>query len=457
VSAIRAQTLTAWGNSSSASSLLLEPGSRAALEQALDDARRTRQRGGVIARGYGRSYGDQCLNDHGTVISTTRLTSIHSFDASSGVMCCDAGVSFAQVMRHCLPLGWIPAVCPGTAVVSMGGAIANDVHGKNQRHAGTFTDQVDWFDLLLPDGDIQRVTRDNNSELFAATVGGIGLTGIILAVQFRLRRVKSNALRLTESRVQNLDAFLEQLPAASETNEFAVGWIDGLKDGKELGRGILEVASFIERDISAPPQRTINWPIQLPPFVLNRYSVGAFNAAYFHRIPPVARTRSIHVDKFLYPLDAIHNWNRLYGKPGVYQFQCGLPLGEARAGLMSVMQEVTRCQSASFLAVIKYMGRLGAGMLSFPLPGFSLALDFPRRPDTFALMKRLHEIVLRHQGRVYLAKDACISAEDFAGMYPRHEEFKRVLRRIDPNEMMQSDMSRRLGIHAQFPEQRFDD
>ena len=452
MSATRAQTLTAWGNSSTTSSLLLEPDSRQALEQALADARRAPQAGGVIARGYGRSYGDQCLNDHGTVIRTTRLTAIHSFDASSGVMHCDAGVSFAQVMRHCLPLGWMPAVCPGTAVVSMGGAIANDVHGKNQRHAGTFTDQVDWFDLLLPEGDVQRVSRETDPQLFAATVGGIGLTGIILAVQFRLRRIASNALRLTESRVQNLDAFLEQLPAASESNEFAVGWIDGLKVGKELGRGILEVASFVEQNISAPPQRTINWPFQLPPFVLNRLSVGAFNAAYYHRIPQAARTRNIHIDKFLYPLDAIHNWNRLYGKPGVYQFQCGLPLGEARAGLRSIMHEVTRSQSASFLAVIKYMGRLGGGLLSFSLPGFSLALDFPRRPDTFALMRRLHEIVLRHQGRVYLAKDACISAQDFAAMYPRHGEFKRALQRIDPNSMMQSDMSRRLGIHAHFPE-----
>ena len=445
----RTQILTAWGNSSSATSLLLEPDSIKALVHGLDEARQKPQAGGVIARGYGRSYGDQCLNDRGTVIRTTRLTTIHSFDASAGVMHCDAGVSFAQVMRCTLSLGWIPAVCPGSAIVSMGGAIANDVHGKNQCHTGNFTDHVHWFDLLLPDGDVVRVSRESNPELFAATAGGIGLTGIILSVQFQLRRVKSNALLLTESRMQNLDAFLEQLPAASETNEFAVGWIDGLKDGKELGRGILEVASFVDQSLSAPPQRSVNWPVQLPPFVLNRYSVGAFNAAYYHRVPRAGRSRAIHIDKFLYPLDAIHNWNRLYGKPGVYQFQCGLPMNESRQGLMSVMEEVTRSQSASFLAVIKYMGRPGNGPLSFPLPGFSLALDFPRRPDTFALMQRLHKIVLRHQGRVYLAKDACISAQDFAHMYPRHEEFQRVLRRIDPQSMMQSDMSRRLGIHAQ--------
>ena len=306
---------------------------------------------------------------------------------------------------------------------------------------------VDWFDLLLPNGDVRRVSRESEGNLFIATAGGIGLTGIILAVQFRLRRLISNALKLTESRVQNLDGFLEQLPLASETNEFAVGWIDGLKDGKDLGRGVLEVASFVSENTTAPPQRTINWPMQLPPFVLNRYSVGAFNAAYYHRVPAAARTRAIHVDKFLYPLDAIHNWNRLYGKPGVYQFQCGLPHDEARAGLKSVMLEVTRSQSASFLAVIKYMGRWGTGPLSFTLPGFSLALDFPRRPETFALMARLHEIVRRHGGRVYLAKDACISAEDFSAMYPRHHEYRELLRAIDPNATMQSDMSRRLGIH----------
>ncbi|MEP6834233.1 MAG: FAD-binding oxidoreductase [Gemmatimonas sp.] len=444
----RVQTLTAWGNSSTSSSLLCEPDSKAALAAFLNDTRQAQQSGGVIARGYGRSYGDQCLNDRGTVISTTGLTTIHSFDASTGVIHCDAGVSFAQIMRHCLPQGWIPQVCPGTAAVSMGGAIANDVHGKNQRHAGTFMDHVEWFDLLLPTGDLERVSHESNAELFAATAGGIGLTGIIVAVQFRLRRVASNAVRLTESRVQNLDEFLELLPSASEANEFAVGWIDGLKSGLQLGRGILEVASFTSDNIPAPPQRSINWPVQLPPFVLNRYSVGAFNAGYYHRVPKQTRTRAVHVDKFLYPLDAIHNWNRLYGKPGVYQFQCGLPFDDARSGLKAVMDEVTRSQSASFLAVLKYMGRAGTGPLSFPLPGFSLALDFPRRPDTFALMKRLHEIVLRYQGRVYLAKDSCISAGDFARMYPRHEEFQNILRRVDPTALMRSDMSRRLGIHA---------
>lgn len=442
------RSLTAWGNSSTSTSQFCEPESKQAFAEALAQVRNNPQQGSVIARGYGRSYGDQCLNDQGTVIGTTRLTAIHAFDATSGVMHCDAGVSFASVMRRCLPLGWMPAVCPGTAVVSMGGAIANDVHGKNQHHAGTFTDHVDWFDLLLPSGDIERVSRDTNPELFAATAGGIGLTGIILSVQFRLRRVASNAVHLTESRIQNLDGFLEQLPAASQANEFAVGWIDGLKDGKEIGRGILEVASIANQDTPVSRQRTVNWPIHLPPWVLNQYSVGAFNAAYYHRVPKGSRSRALHVDKFLYALDAIHNWNRLYGKPGVYQFQCGLPINECRAGLRSVMEMVTRSGSASFLAVIKYMGRPGVGPLSFTLPGFSLALDFPRRPDTFALMQRLHEIVLRHQGRVYLAKDACISAADFAAMYPRHREFQSVLQRVDPHSMMQSDMSRRLGIHA---------
>ncbi|MGV3709724.1 MAG: FAD-binding protein [Gemmatimonas sp.] len=443
--------LTAWGNSSHTNSELLSAATGDDVRAWLATTRNELGARGVIARGHGRSYGDQCLNNEGRVIQTLALNQIRAFDRDTGVLVCDAGGSFADIMQHCLPHGWMPAVCPGTAIVTMGGALANDVHGKNQHHAGTFTDHVDWFDLALPDGTLERVTRASNPALFDATSGGIGLTGVILALQVRLRRIRSNALQLTETRVANLASFLEQLPNASVANEYAVGWIDGLKSGGVMGRGVLETAMTLDADVSAPPQRSLNWPVQTPPFVLNRFSVGAFNALYYHRIPQTGRRRTIHVNKFLYPLDAVLNWNRLYGKPGVYQFQCGMPLDSAREGLTRVMAEATRSRSASFLAVIKYMGRNGTGALSFTMPGFSLALDFPRRPDTFALMRRLHEIVKEFGGRVYLAKDACITAADFRAMYPRHAEFHTFLRRIDPDARMQSDMSRRLGLHAALP------
>ncbi|MEP6764208.1 MAG: FAD-binding oxidoreductase [Gemmatimonadaceae bacterium] len=436
------QTQTAWGRSSVAKSRVWTPASTGDVCDAIAAARSR----GVIARGFGRSYGDACLNDQGDVVNTTSLNSIRSFDESTGVIDCDSGVSFADIMRHCLPKGWMPPVCPGTAIVSMGGAIANDVHGKNQHIAGTFGDHVEWFDLLTSDGAVTRVSRESDDELFEATLGGIGLTGIVLRTQFQLQRVPSNAFEITESRVPNLDAFLERLSDQSSASEYMVGWIDGLTSGRNMGRGILEAAKPTASGVSDARGMRLTMPLEVPQWVLNRYSVGLFNAAYFHRIPTAGRTRRIHVNAFLYPLDALLEWNRLYGTRGVYQFQCVVPFETARRACIELMEETIKSQSASFLAVIKAMTKPGAGLLSWATPGISLALDFPRRGSTLALMHRLHEITLRHGGRVYLAKDACLTAEQFAQMYPKAARFKAVLQRVDPNARLQSDMARRLGL-----------
>ena len=401
---------------------------------------------GVIARGYGRSYGDQCLNDQGDVVDTTHLNAIHSFDAKSGVLHCGAGVSFAQLMGPTLAAGWMPAVCPGTAFVSIGGAIANDVHGKNHHHGGTFTDHVTWFDLALPDGSTARVSRTSHPELFRATVGGIGLTGVILGAQFQLQRAPVNALTMSETRIPDLQSFLHQLPEASERNEFAVGWIDAMHSGPAMGRGVLEVANRAPASVTAARAHHFRVPFDFPAWTLNRLSIGAFNEFYFRRIPSSGRTRDLHVQNFLYPLDAILEWNRMYGRQGVYQFQCAFPFDSSRRALREVMQATVNSRSASFLAVIKCMGKRGNGMLSFSMPGFSLALDFPKRPATFALIRRLHEIVLHHGGRIYLAKDSCLTADEFSRMYAASSEFTRVTNRIDPGGVMQSDMARRLGL-----------
>lgn len=401
---------------------------------------------GVIARGYGRSYGDACLNDQGDVIDMQKLSAVRSFDTSSGTICCEAGVSFADIMQQCLDHGWLPAACPGTAFVSMGGAVANDVHGKNHHLAGTFADHLDWFELLTADGAVTRVSRDSDDELFEATVGGIGLTGIITAVQFRLQRTPSNAVQLREARVPNLDAFLEQLAAKAFNCEYAVGWIDGLARGRSMGRGILETAELCTESVPTPARPALRLPFEFPQWALNRHTVGLFNSAYYHRVPPGGRSRRIHLNSFLYPLDALHDWNRLYGRQGVYQFQCVVPFDSGRRACIELMEEVIKDRSASFLAVIKAMGKPGLGMLSYAQPGFSLALDFPRRGGTLAFMHRLHEITLKHGGRVYLAKDACLTAEEFAAMYPKAAKFKAVLQRIDQNAVIQSDMARRLGL-----------
>ncbi|MBC8090090.1 MAG: FAD-binding oxidoreductase [Phycisphaerae bacterium] len=443
------RTLTAWGRSSSSNSHYHAPETVAALQELFLRAIGTENGArahGFIARGYGRSYGDQCLNNAGTVVATTRLTGIRQFDATTGVIECEAGVSFAQLTELGLPSGWLPAVCPGTSYVSMGGALANDVHGKNQQHAGTFSQHVHWFDLLLPSGELTRVSRESHGDLFRATVSGIGLTGIIVAVQMQLQRLPSNAFRMTESRIPSLDAFLEMLPEASERNHYAVGWIDALTSGKHMGRGVMEVAEHAETGVAVARRRQFDWPVDCPGWMLNRASIGAFNAAYYHRVPKRGRSRAIHAAQFLYPLDAIHNWNRLYGKHGVYQFQCAMPFDESRKAIAAIMQQTVASHRASFLAVIKCMGRPGEGLLSFSRSGFSLALDFPRGPESLALVHRLHDIVLHHGGAVYLAKDACLTPDQFHAMYPSASEFRAILDRLDPARVMQSDMARRVGL-----------
>ena len=401
---------------------------------------------GVIARGFGRSYGDACLNDGGEVLDLTSLGSIHSFDAESGTLRCDAGTSFRTVMRHCLPLGWKPQVCPGTAWVSMGGAVANDVHGKNQHVAGSFGDHLDWIELLLPDGTVRRVTPEADAELFAATLGGVGLTGVILSIQFRLSRVPSNAMDLREVRVANLDSFLELLQSSEREYPYVVGWIDSLIGGRRMGRGVLELARPAAEGVRQPRTLTVGVPFDFPAWVLNRHSVRAFNAFYFRRVPSAGRTRRVHVNRFLYPLDAIHDWNRMYGRNGVFQFQCVVPFGEGRRAIIELMETTIRSRCAAFLGVLKSMGQRGRGLLSFPMPGFVLALDFARTAETRRLMMRLQDIALKYQGRVYLAKDACLTAQDLKPMYPELERFKAVLRRVDPEGVMQSGMSRRLEL-----------
>lgn len=438
------RNLSAWGRSSWSVSRAWPAESR----ESVSDALRAAGPRGLIARGFARSYGDVCLNDGGDVLDMTRLGGIRDFDAETGALECAAGTSYQDVMRACLPHGWLPAVCPGTAMVSMGGAVANDVHGKNQHVAGSFGDHVEWLDLLTPGGAVSRVTPESDPELFTATVGGIGLTGIILGMRIRLQRAPSNAMHLEERRIPNLDAFLDALCDAEREWPYVVGWIDALTHGAAMGRGILELARHDERGAREPLPLAVGVPFEFPTWVLNRHTVRAFNAAYFNRLPAAGRTRRVHVSRFLYPLDAIREWNRMYGTPGVYQFQCCVPFATGREAIVALMEEIVNSRGASFLAVLKSMRRHGRGYLSFPMPGFTLALDFPRRAGTRRLVERLQEIALAYGGRVYLAKDACLAPQQLRAMYPDADRFAAVLRRVDPGARMQSDMSRRLGLTA---------
>lgn len=436
------ERLTGWGRVNGGTSTVAEPRSQAEILQLIH----SRPAAPLLARGAGRSYGDTALNSGGLVIRTTAMTGVHDFDPVSGVIVVDPGVTFGQLLRDFSRDGWFVPVTPGTQFVTIAGAIANDVHGKNHDADGSFGDHVQWLDLALPDGRLQRVDGESTPDLFAATVGGIGLTGIITRACLRMSRIPGNMVRLRERRVRNLGEFLDALSEARTRSRYSVGWIDAVARGRHLGRGILETADFAEQVAPARPIRRFRLPLDLPSWAISAPSVGAFNALYHRRVPAAGRERRVSPERFFYPLDAILDWNRMYGRRGFLQFQCVIPDAEVRRGLPTLLGRIAASGQASFLAVIKTLGGSGRGHLSFPLRGVTLALDFPRKAGIDALLSTLHDLTADYGGRVYLAKDSALLPAQFRRMYSEVPHFQAVLARIDPRHRMRSDMSHRLQL-----------
>ncbi len=436
-------TLAGWGRSSHARTLACRPERLAEL----DAAPASVGRGGLIARGAGRSYGDAALNEGGRTLLTTRLNRMLSFDPATGELVCEPGVTFGDLIETFCPRGFMPPASPGTAFATIGGAVANDVHGKNHDVHGSFGDHVRWIELILADGRMVRVAPDGDLDLFAATIGGLGLTGLMRRVALRLLPGASAAVEVRERRIADLDAYLAAFSETRAKATFSVGWVDAFAKRGALGRGIFETAEFAPTaDLAAKPAHGAAVPVDLPGFVLNPASVRLFNAAYFARVPAAGRTRIMRLARFLYPLDAIADWNRIYGKRGFYQFQCVLPDAESPTGLRLLLEAIAAAGRGSFLAVLKTLGGEGRGHLSFPMRGHTLALDFPRAPGAEEFIGRLTRIARERGGRVYLAKDALLGADDFRAMYPRAGEFERVLARVDPAGRFTSDLARRLKL-----------
>ena len=434
--------ITGWGRTSQAEVRATRPERPRDIDAALAEGKS----GGLLARGGGRAYGDAALNGGGHVMLTRRLDRLLAFDPASGELVCEPGVTFADLLDVFLPRGFIPPANPGTSFATVGGAVAADVHGKNHDRHGSFGDHVRWFELLLADGTTQRVSPESDPELFAATIGGMGLTGILRAVCFRMLPGASHNVAVRERRMASLDHFLTAFADVRETATFSVGWIDALARGSALGRGILETAEFAPGAAAGPPRRARAVPFDLPASLLNRWTIGAFNAAYYRRVPQAGRARARPFREFLYPLDSIHDWNRIYGRRGFYQFQAVVPDTAAPAALRQMLDMISSAGRASFLAVLKTLGRPGRGLLSFPLRGHTLALDFPRVAGIEALLERLAAVAVEHGGRVYLAKDALLTPAQFRVMYRDLPRFEAVLERVDPRGVFISDQARRLGL-----------
>lgn len=409
-----------------------------------------------IARGLGRSYGDSTLNPDG-VVEMRRLDRMISFDESTGILTAEAGVTLAGVIAAFLPRGFFPMVTPGTKFVTLGGALAADVHGKNHHRDGSFGDHVAWFDLLCPDGDVRRCSPAENTDLFNMTLGGMGLTGIILRAAIRLRPVASGWIRQRKLVAPDLQSAMRIFEDNLDST-YSVAWIDCLAKGASRGRSLVYLGEHAGPDdlnagqrkapFHTPMRRALRVPMDAPSFSLNRLTVSLFNEAYFRAGKRAAEQGLVDWDRYFYPLDALLDWNRIYGRKGFAQYQCALPLATAQDGLAELLDSIAGAGQGSFLAVLK---RFGPGapqrLLSFPIEGYTLALDFPLSDAARRLMERLDRITEAAGGRLYLAKDSRMSADMFRAGYGAAGDVLRHMGNSGQTGVaMASTQSRRLGL-----------
>ena len=409
----------------------------------------------LIPRGNGRAYGDAALNPELTV-SMTALDRLQAFDASTGLLTCEAGVLLADILAAFVPRGWFPPVVPGTKFVTVGGMIAADIHGKNHHRDGSFGSHVEALTLATAAGEIRQCSRTERADLFRATIGGLGLTGVILAASFRLQPIET-AFILQETRpARDLDEAMAWF-AESGDWPYSVAWVDCLARGARLGRSVLIRGAFADRAalparLARDPLRAasagrLEVPIDAPAALLNRISIGAFNGLHYQLARARAGAGVTHFDPFFFPLDRIGAWNRLYGRRGFVQYQCALPAAESAAGLALLLQRIAATGPGSFLTVLKLFGPGGEGLMSFPLQGYTLALDFPWRGRAPDLLDALDRIVLDHGGRVYLAKDARCGPEQARQGYPQRSAFDALRREAaGAPPKFASALSRRLSL-----------
>ena len=409
---------------------------------------------GTIARGLGRSYGDAAINADRRVIGMPKLDRYLSFNADSGELTCEAGVSLAQVLADFAPRGWFPYVTPGTKFVTIGGCIASDVHGKAHHDQGCFSQCVVSMRILLANGDVVEASRDHNPDLFWGTCGGMGLLGVIISATIKLRRVETTYFEQQSIPAPHLDAMMDRLDNQGEAFPYSMATINVFARGNRMGRGVLNVGNHAPLDalpaalradpfrVSGPPKLLV--PFQLPDLTLNPYSIRLVNAVILTmqtRQPPIA-----HYERFVYPLDFVAEWNRGYGRRGFTQYQFVIPFEDGRARVREILQTIQASGELPFLNVLKRLGEESGGVLSFPKAGYTFAIDFPIRRGTPELLRRLDAMVLDAGGRVYLGKDSFLDAGTFRAMYPQVDTFLALKAKYDPDGVFTSNLARRVGL-----------
>jgi decaprenylphospho-beta-D-ribofuranose 2-oxidase len=404
-----------------------------------------------IARGNGRCYGDASLS--ATVISTRKFDKMLAFDGQTGIVHCQSGVLLADLLEVFVPQGWFLPVTPGTKYITVGGAVASDVHGKNHHVEGAFSNHVLEMTVHTARGPI-RCSPTENVDLFAATCGGMGLTGIILDVCFQLKRIHTAYIRQRQVKAANLEAVLDLFDAYADAT-YSVAWIDCLQTGHGFGRSMLilgehatpaEVQAIgVTEPLRLPPSKQVSVPFALPSFVLHPLTIRAFNALYYHKNRKKIQDSIVPYERFFYPLDAVLHWNRLYGRRGFVQYQCVLPKASGRQGLVDLLQRISQRGMGSFLAVLKLFGPQD-GLIAFPMEGYTLALDFPVRRGLLEFLDDLDRIVLAYGGRLYLSKDARMPRDVFWKSYAHSQKFLAVVQKYNPDFLFRSVQSDRLGI-----------
>jgi decaprenylphospho-beta-D-ribofuranose 2-oxidase len=446
-------TLTGWGGTAPTVARVVEadPAELPALLAAVGER-------GLIARGLGRSYGDAAQNAGGTVLAPLTGQVRVERDADGALLDAPAGANLHDLMRVLVADGLFVPVTPGTRYVTLGGAVACDIHGKNHHRVGGFGDHVVALDLLGADGVTRRIGPDTDPRLFWATVGGMGLTGVVTRVVLRLVPIETAYLTVHTERVGDLSALMQRMRESDDRHPYSVAWIDTMASGRSMGRSVLTqgrhttLAELEERGgrrsrrpLVVPADPRVSVPVRAPSGLISRPTVRAFNELWFRKAPRDRPAGIESIPAFFHPLDAVADWNRLYGRRGLVQYQLVVP-HESEEAMTDLVRMVSDAGAPSFLAVLKRFGPGSPGLLSFPMAGWTLALDVPTTPRLAALFARLDHAVREAGGRVYLAKDARLSPDTFAAMYPRLEEFRAVRAEVDPRGVFQSDLSRRLGI-----------
>lgn len=444
--------VTGWGRTAPTAARLIRPRT---YEETVRAVRECGARGG-IARGLGRAYGDAAQNAGGAVLDMTGLDRVHAVDADGGTVLCDAGVSLHRLMEVLLPLGWFVPVTPGTRHVTVGGAVGADIHGKNHHVSGSFSRHVLSLELLTADGRIRTVVP--GTPLFEATAGGMGLTGVILTATVRLQPVETSLMSVDTERASDLDDLMARMADTDHRYRYSVAWIDLLARGGSTGRAVLTRGDHAPLDalprgtraraepLSFRTSRLPAAPSFVPGGLLNRTTVGLFNEVWYRKAPRARTGQLQRIPAFFHPLDGVPHWNRVYGPGGFVQYQFVVGHGREDA-LRRIVRRISERRCPSFLAVLKRFGESDPGWLSFPVPGWTLALDVPASlPGLGAFLDALDEEVAAAGGRVYLAKDSRLRPELLAAMYPRLDDFRALRAELDPRGVFVSDLARRLRL-----------